>query len=135
RVPDPCRHPRLVEEHRQKLVLAREVGMKSLDGDNAREARGAERTAEVHGRHAARCDLVVDRVALVDDVGTGQAHRTNLSTRETNRQDAWPQKGALSRSPARLSASGARRSRCATRTPVWCSLPTTIVRRVRARRA
>src|ERR1035438_9168651 len=77
---------RIVAIKRLHAHLAREMSMKALDGDDAREACGAERAAEMHGRHAARCDLVVDRITLVDDVGTGQAHHTNLSTREAKSQ-------------------------------------------------
>ena len=38
-------------------------GMQALDRDGAREADGAEQPPEVHGRHAAGGDLVVERVA------------------------------------------------------------------------
>ena len=65
------RDARFVQEHRDELVLAREVRVEALDRHEAREAPGAERAPEVHRRHATRRDLVVDRVAAIDDVRTG----------------------------------------------------------------
>ena len=41
----------------------RELRVQALDRDGAREARRAEQTSEVHGRHAAGRELAVERVA------------------------------------------------------------------------
>ncbi len=53
---------RLVEEHRDELGVLRELRVQALDRDGAREARRPEQAPEVHRRHPARRDLVVDGV-------------------------------------------------------------------------
>ena len=62
-VTDARREPRLVEEHRDELGVLRELRVQPLDGDGTREAHRTEQAPEVHGGHAARGDLVVERVA------------------------------------------------------------------------
>src|SRR5687767_8673922 len=60
---DACREPRLVEEHRDELGIARELWMQPLDRAGAREADRPEEPPEVHRRHAASGDLAIQRVA------------------------------------------------------------------------
>ena len=57
------RDPRLVDEHRDEVGVARELSVESLDGDGAREADRAEQAAEMDGRHAAGGERAVDRVS------------------------------------------------------------------------
>ena len=57
---------RLVEEHRDELGVLRELRMQALDRDGAREADRAEEAPEVDRRHAARGDLVVERITPYD---------------------------------------------------------------------
>src|SRR5262249_29830052 len=57
RMTDARCEPRLVEEHRDELVVVREVRVQHLDRDQALEARDALRARDVDRRHAARCEL------------------------------------------------------------------------------
>ena len=50
-VPDARGEARLVEEHERELVLARQVWVRALDGDGAREAGRPEQAREVHRGH------------------------------------------------------------------------------------
>ncbi len=53
RVPNSRREPRLVEEHRDELGVRRELRVKTLDRDRAREPNRPDEATEVHGRHPA----------------------------------------------------------------------------------
>src|SRR5262249_12787529 len=70
---DARREARLVEEHRDELRILGELRGEPLDRDGPREADLAEEAAHVHRRHAARRDLVVERVAADD--ATSARHR------------------------------------------------------------
>jgi hypothetical protein len=53
----PRRQPRLVEEHLDELVLAREVRMETLDRDEALKPADATEAREKNGRHPTACQL------------------------------------------------------------------------------
>ncbi len=57
RVVDPRGEARLLEEHLDELGLAREVGVKALDRDEALKAADAGEAPEVHGGHPAGREL------------------------------------------------------------------------------
>ena len=59
---DAAHQARLVEEHREELAVAREVRVQPLDRDDPAEAASTEEAPEVHARHPAARDLVVDGV-------------------------------------------------------------------------
>ena len=63
RVLDARREPRLVEEHRRELRIAREVRMKPLDRDGLAEPARARLPREINGGHSAGRELGVERVA------------------------------------------------------------------------
>ena len=56
------RNARFVQEHGRELFVLGELRMQALDGDGAREASRPHQPPEVHGRHAACGDLVVDPI-------------------------------------------------------------------------
>ena len=66
RVLDARREPRLVQEHRREFGIMRELRVQSLDRHGAEEAGGADEAPEMHRRHTARGDRVVDRIAIHD---------------------------------------------------------------------
>ena len=65
RVRELRREARLVEEHRDELLLRREVRQDALDGDLLAEALQALALGAEHLRHAARFELLDDAVALL----------------------------------------------------------------------
>ena len=67
RVANARREPRLLEKHRDELVVARELGVKSLDRDGPGKSTLAEQSPDVDGRHSAGRDLVVKDVPSDDD--------------------------------------------------------------------
>ena len=64
RMVDRRREARLVEEHLDELLLAREVRVQALDGDEALEAADAEDAAQENGGHAAGRELGDELVAV-----------------------------------------------------------------------
>src|SRR6185295_7328494 len=60
---DPRREARLVEEHPLELVVVEQMRMQPLGRHDARETERSGEAREVNRRHAARSDLVEDRVA------------------------------------------------------------------------
>ena len=64
RVVDARGEPRFVEEHLDELLLAREVRVELLDGDEAREAARPREPAEEDGRHPARRNLADELVRI-----------------------------------------------------------------------
>ncbi len=66
RVADARREARLVEEHRDELGVARELGVHPFDGDRTRERVRAQHETEVHRRHPARGELTAQRIAADD---------------------------------------------------------------------
>ena len=70
RVTDARGEVGFVEEHLDELlVLGETLRVEALDGDRAGESRFAEEASQVHGGHAARRDLAVDRIATDDPRG------------------------------------------------------------------
>lgn len=59
RMPNARGEARLVDEHRRKIRILRELRMQSFDGDGARESDGAEEASEMDRRHAAGGDFVM----------------------------------------------------------------------------
>ncbi len=76
RVPDARRQPGLVDEHRGKLLVLRQVRVQPLHGDRSREPARAGELAEVDPRHATRGDCVVDGVA---PDARGRRHLLNIA--------------------------------------------------------
>ncbi|MGD0527074.1 MAG: hypothetical protein ABSE49_18160 [Polyangiaceae bacterium] len=82
-VPDARGEARLVEEHERKVVVARQMWVRSLDRDGAREAGRPEQACEVHRRHTTRGDLRMNHVASYGLRRGGEhAASENLSTED-----------------------------------------------------
>lgn len=86
RMPDARHDARLVQEHRDELGVPGVPLVQSLDGDDPREARGADLPCEVHGGHAAGRDLAAERIAPSDRAASQFGHPALLD--RTTRQGA-----------------------------------------------
>ncbi len=72
RVLDARGEARLVEEHRHELGIRGELRVEALDGDGARETDRARKPPQVHRRHPAGGDAIVELVAADDDRRRGR---------------------------------------------------------------
>jgi hypothetical protein len=68
---------RLVEKHRDKLAVLRELGMHALRSDDARESNIADEVRDVDRRHAAPRDLAVQLVSADGDGLLAVDHSTH----------------------------------------------------------
>src|SRR5262245_17863963 len=66
RMADPRGGARLVQKHGGELGVLRELWVEPLDGHGSREADVPEKAADVHRRHATRCDFVMKGVSPHD---------------------------------------------------------------------